>query len=48
MSSFSDEQLSEYKDFFSLFDKTGENRIAYYEVGLLTIYKHINTLLTMR
>jgi len=33
MSSFSDEQLSEYKDFFSLFDKTGENRIAYYEVG---------------
>ena len=33
MTEFTEEQLSEYKDFFSLFDKTGENRIAYFEVG---------------
>uniref|UniRef100_H2Y9S0 EF-hand domain-containing protein n=1 Tax=Ciona savignyi TaxID=51511 RepID=H2Y9S0_CIOSA len=32
-SNFSDEQLSEYRDCFSLFDKTGEDRIAYFEVG---------------
>ncbi|XP_026691471.1 myosin light chain 3, skeletal muscle isoform isoform X3 [Ciona intestinalis] len=33
MSNFSDEQLSEYRDCFSLFDKTGEDKIAYFEVG---------------
>jgi len=33
MTEFTDEQLSEYKDFFSLFDKTGDNRIAFFEVG---------------
>nr|CAB3264128.1 myosin light chain 3, skeletal muscle isoform [Phallusia mammillata] len=33
MTDFSDEQLSEYRDCFSLFDKTGDDRIALHEVG---------------
>jgi len=33
MSKISEDVLSDYRDCFSLFDKTGENKIAYYEVG---------------
>jgi len=33
MTKISDEVLSDYRDCFSLFDKTGENKIAFYEVG---------------
>jgi len=33
MSKISEDVLSDYRDCFSLFDKTGENKIAFYEVG---------------
>jgi len=33
MSKISEDVLSDYRDCFSLFDKTGDNKIAYYEVG---------------
>ncbi|XP_076819280.1 myosin catalytic light chain, smooth muscle-like isoform X3 [Clavelina lepadiformis] len=33
MSNFSDSELAEYRDCFSLFDKTGDDKIMYHEVG---------------
>lgn len=33
MTDFTEDQLAEYRDCFSLFDRTGEDKIAYYEVG---------------
>lgn len=33
MSDFSDDQVNEFRELFALFDKTGESKIAYHEVG---------------
>jgi len=33
MSNFSDEQVNEFKDLFTLFDRSGEEKIAYHDVG---------------
>jgi len=33
MSNFTEEQVSEFKDLFTLFDRSGEEKIAYHDVG---------------
>ena len=33
MSNFTDEQVSEFKDLFTLFDRSGEEKISYHDVG---------------
>jgi len=33
MSNFTDEQVNEFKDLFTLFDRSGEEKIAFHDVG---------------